>query len=52
MTRKLLRQSFDHTLTVQLELEGRGIASMGSTEDFAEGVTAFTEKRKPKFSGR
>ncbi len=52
MTRKLLRQSLDHTLEQQLALEGRGIASMGSTEDFVEGVSAFVEKRKPTFSGR
>jgi 2-(1,2-epoxy-1,2-dihydrophenyl)acetyl-CoA isomerase len=51
MTRKLMRQSFDHTLDEQLELEGRGIAAMGSTADFSEGVTAFVAKRKPTFTG-
>lgn len=50
--KRLMHRSFESTLESQLMREGRGIAAMGSTADFAEGVTAFVEKRKPKFEGR
>ncbi|MDD9932636.1 MAG: enoyl-CoA hydratase-related protein [Myxococcales bacterium] len=52
MAKRLLHRSFESSLETQLMREGRGIASMGSTEDFAEGVTAFVEKRDPEFQGR
>jgi 2-(1,2-epoxy-1,2-dihydrophenyl)acetyl-CoA isomerase len=50
--KRLLHASFESTLESQLMREGRGIAAMAGTEDFAEGVTAFTSKRKPDFKGR
>jgi enoyl-CoA hydratase/carnithine racemase len=35
-----------------MELESQSIAASGHTEDFREGVTAFTAKKTPTFRGR
>jgi 2-(1,2-epoxy-1,2-dihydrophenyl)acetyl-CoA isomerase len=50
-TKRLLHASFDSSFESQLMREGRSIAAMASTADFAEGVTAFAQKRKPSFTG-
>jgi len=50
--RELLIHSLDHTLEEQLEREGRHIVACAGSEDFQEGVRAFTEKRKAVFKGR
>jgi 2-(1,2-epoxy-1,2-dihydrophenyl)acetyl-CoA isomerase len=52
VAKRLLHGSFDSAFESQLMREGRGIAAMASTHDFAEGVTAFAAKRKPTFEGR
>jgi 2-(1,2-epoxy-1,2-dihydrophenyl)acetyl-CoA isomerase len=49
--KRLVHGSFDSSFESQLMREGRGIAAMASTADFAEGVTAFVQKRKPAFKG-
>ncbi|MCZ6557619.1 MAG: enoyl-CoA hydratase-related protein [SAR324 cluster bacterium] len=48
----LLESSLNTSLETQLELEGHAIAECMVTEDHAEGVTAFLEKRSPQFKGR
>jgi 2-(1,2-epoxy-1,2-dihydrophenyl)acetyl-CoA isomerase len=51
-TRRLLRQSLDETLESQMELESLALGVSARTADAQEGVTAFLEKREPKFLGR
>jgi 2-(1,2-epoxy-1,2-dihydrophenyl)acetyl-CoA isomerase len=52
----LTKRLFDHaqtaTLDEQLALEAQLQTAATKTEDFAEGVTAFREKRPPSFTGR
>ncbi len=50
--KQLLNQSYDQTLAAQLNAEVEAFARCAGTRDFAEGVTAFVEKRKPKFEGK
>ena len=47
-----LRASFANDLATQLALEARLQGKCGVTQDFAEGVTAFLEKRPARFTGR
>lgn len=49
--KKLLRASLTATLEQQLELEASMQREIGQTLDFAEGIAAFVEKRKPDFTG-
>ena len=48
--KKLLLCSFDNSLETQMELEGRAISHHAGVTNGKEGVQAFLEKRKPKFS--
>ncbi len=52
MTKRLLNQSMSNTLEQQLELESKLQIEAASSEDYAEGVAAFVEKRKPNFKGK
>jgi 2-(1,2-epoxy-1,2-dihydrophenyl)acetyl-CoA isomerase len=52
MTKRLFERPFTARLEEQLELEAQLQAAATRTEDFAEGVAAFLEKREPEFKGR
>jgi 2-oxoglutaroyl-CoA hydrolase len=45
--KRVINQAPNAPLSVGMELEGLAYGLLRSTEDFAEGVAAFTEKRKP-----
>ena len=49
-TRRLVRDSFDRTLSEQLQAEAVSFGRLSATDDFVEGVAAFVEKRPPRFS--
>ena len=51
MTKQLFEHAFTASLEEQLELEAALQQAATGTEDFAEGVQAFLEKRVPNFRG-
>ena len=48
-TKALLQSSTAHSLEQQLEAEKHAFAACAAEPNFAEGLAAFAEKRKPKF---
>ena len=51
-TKALLSASLGNTLETQLASEAVHFADCAASEDWAEGVTAFAEKRTPVFQGK
>jgi 2-(1,2-epoxy-1,2-dihydrophenyl)acetyl-CoA isomerase len=52
MSKRLFERAAFSRLEDQLELEAQLQLAATRTEDFAEGVAAFLEKREPRFGGR
>lgn len=50
-TKRLLNRSLDSPLEAQLQAEAESFADCAATPDFAEGIAAFVEKRKPSYEG-
>ena len=52
VAKALINKGADMSLDSAIALEREGFGVVGSTEDLQEGVSAFTEKRKPTFKGK
>ena len=50
--KKMLRESWSHSLDQELNLQRDAMRRLGFTEDYREGVAAFLEKRPANFVGR
>lgn len=52
LMKEALHASFTNDLSTQLDLEAKLQKQAGQSQDFREGVTAFLEKRLPRYEGR
>ena len=51
-TKRLLYRSLENTFESQLQMEAEMFADCAVRADFREGVAAFVEKRKARFTGQ
>jgi 2-oxoglutaroyl-CoA hydrolase len=49
--KRVLNTAYDTSLNVGFEVEGHAYEKLRETGDYKEGIAAFNEKRKPKFTG-
>jgi 2-oxoglutaroyl-CoA hydrolase len=49
--KRVLNTAYDTSLTVGFEVEGHAYEKLRESGDYKEGIAAFTEKRKPNFTG-
>jgi 2-(1,2-epoxy-1,2-dihydrophenyl)acetyl-CoA isomerase len=52
VSKRLLHGGWTETLETQMENESQAIANSARTADAREGITAFLEKRTPKYKGQ
>ena len=52
LTKKAFNESYENSLSEQLDVEGILQQEAAESEDFREGVSAFLEKRKPNYQGK
>ena len=51
LTKRAMNASWSNSIDEQLEVEAQCMQEAGRTADYAEGVRAFLEKRKPEYRG-
>jgi 2-(1,2-epoxy-1,2-dihydrophenyl)acetyl-CoA isomerase len=50
--KQMIRSSWTHSLDEELDFQRDAMRELGFSDDYREGVSAFMEKRKPRFTGK
>ena len=50
--KRVLNSALDSPLSVALDVEGHSYEKLRWTEDYIEGINAFSERRKPNYKGK